>query len=230
LAATRGSVAVSSSRFGSNASNVSSPVLAIIGADGSIKDGGEEAERLSWSPNGQYLATVNETNPTIYDNSLKRVAVVPTSSIVGQLGWLDKDTLLYSLNDELWTYNVAGQKSQLLSNAPLSNSITGLYVSSDHAYIYITTFDSFTSDRAIRRIGLRGQRVPDYIYQLQAIMPLQLNSRYLGLINFYGPPNVLVSVYPPENTQSAISSAKRILQDRGFDVSVFRFSPFPVGD
>jgi hypothetical protein len=156
--------------------------------------------------------------------------VVPTNSIVGQLGWLDKDTLLYSLNDELWTYSVNGQKSQLLSNTPLSSSITGLYVSSDRAYVYITTFDSFTSDRAIRRIGLRGQRVPGYIYQLQAIMPLQLNSRYLSLVNFYGPPNILVSVYPPEDIQPAISSAKRSLQNRGFELSELRFTPFRVGD
>jgi hypothetical protein len=223
LAAGVNQVAVADSKYGKNASDISKPLLATINASGKKNKENVEAERLAWSPNGQYLAGVNEVNPTIYDATLHTMAVVPAKSVVGQIAWLNNTTLLYTVNDQLWTYNLPQQKAQLLANMPLSNSITGLYLSDDGSYIYVTSFDPNTSSYAIKRIGLKGQKVPDYIYNLQDILPISSGSYTLGLINFSGTPRILVRVAPSINPDSSLPQAMQQLQGLGFDTSKLRF-------
>lgn len=224
LASANGHLAVSDSMYGRNASPISEPLLATVDASGKIQKINEESERLAWSPDGSYLAAVNETDPVIYSGSLKKITTVPTNSIVGQFAWLNDSTLLYTMNDELWTYNLPERKAQLFSNMPLSESVTGLSISLGQDYVYVTTYNSFTTSYVLRRIGLKDQKVPKYIYRLQDVMPMRLSGHYLSLINFSGKPTVIVPIYPGESESTIVTSAKAGLIKRGFDISNLRFS------
>ncbi|MGH7192735.1 MAG: hypothetical protein ACREJM_04275 [Candidatus Saccharimonadales bacterium] len=224
LAAGGGQVAVADDRYGANASNISESLLATINASGKTHKKSVEADRLAWSPDGKYLAAVNDANPTIYDAALHVITVIPTKSTVGQLTWLNGTTLLYSLNDQLWTYDLSQQKAQLLANMPLAASVTGLFPSHDGAYIYLTTLDATSSSYAIKRIGLKGQKVPDSIYRLQDILPLGFGAYSLNFINFSGPPTIIVRVAPGTTSgPAALQAARQKLQSLGFDVSKLRF-------
>ncbi len=223
LAAGVHEVAVSDSKYGDKPSDIPKSLLAIISVSGKVTKKNVEAERLAWSPNGQYLATVNQARPTIYDATLHQVAVVPANSVVGQFEWLNNATLLYTSSSELWTYNLSQQKAQLLANTPLGDSITGLYISDDRSYVYVTTVASSSQVYAIRRIGLKGRKVPDYIYSLQNALPLSQNGYSLSLINFSGSPTILVQVAPGVSAAAQPQQAIKQLQGLGFDTGKLRF-------
>jgi hypothetical protein len=203
------------------------PLLTIISTSGKVFKKEIESGALAWSPNGQYLLVADESGADIYDNSLHKIVTVPAVSATGHVQWLDNNTIFYSSNDQLWIYKLDAQKSELLANMPLANPITGMALSADKSYIYLTTMDSTSSvNAAIRRVGLKGQKTPDYIYSLQSILPLNLDAFSLNLVNFNpSRPTIIVqpfgdnSVTPPTYLQAA----KTELQQRGFDISKLQF-------
>ncbi|HVV70951.1 MAG TPA: hypothetical protein VHI52_05545, partial [Verrucomicrobiae bacterium] len=75
-AGANGEVAISAPRFGPHPSGASKPVLATVDSSGDTYKKNVEAERMAWSPNGRYLATLNDSSPTIYDDELDIFAVV----------------------------------------------------------------------------------------------------------------------------------------------------------
>lgn len=195
------------------------PLLAIVAQSGRIIKETIEAHRLAWSPNGQYLLD-EESLGNIYSSSLKKVATLPASFIIGSASWLDDSNLVYSNNDQLWIYNLTDQKAQILANMPLANYITGLSIAADKSYIYLTTIDA-SGDGAIRRVGLKNQMIPKFIYELQSILPLSVNQCTLSLRNFTQPGIVVQS--SANQAQGCIPIAQSTLQQRGFNISLLSF-------
>jgi hypothetical protein len=210
--------------------NNSPPLFTAVSSAGKVikNQGDGEVRRLIWSPDGHYLASVNEASVDIYDASLRKVTQLPSSNSIGEVTWLDNNNLLYGSKDELWSYDLSNQKSELLANMPLGNYITSLTTSSDKAYIYLTTTD-FGSNYVIRRIGLHGQQVPRVVYQLQDILPLVLNDCSLGLVNFAQPTTILVKSFPDSNlsTSAYLQEAQDRLNQNGFDLNKFQFKVVP---
>jgi hypothetical protein len=219
-------VAVVDATFG--LSSHQKPVLAVIGLSGNVttKNGVEdESGELSWSPGGQYLAIPDDSGIDIYDTHLNLVSEVPSGSPVAHLKWLNDDTLFYSEGDELWAYNLSSQKADLVANMPLANSITGIEFSDSNAYVYLTTQDSSGNNPAIRRVGLKGQKVDDTIFALQDILPKTLDEYSLSLINFVSPPVVLVQPYPDSkiSAQSDLQASQTELQQDGINLNKVKF-------
>ncbi len=195
-----------------------------------------EGKEVAWSPNGQYIVGGNENGAYVYNRSLNYVAKVPVFGLFGYPRWLDNDTLIYSTNDRLWRYSLSDQRSELIANMPMDSIITGLSISNDRDYIYFATSDissSSTNAYAIRRVGVEGQKTPQFIYNLQTILPLTQNNFSIGLVNFAQPPVIQVELFADSNSpgQAALKEAQSELQQRGFDLSKLRFRvSYVIGD
>jgi hypothetical protein len=232
LAAGANQVAIAGEAEGQNA-GVSQPLLAIVSPSSTVvkKSGNGEIRKLALSPSGQYLVSVNESYASVYDSSLRQIATVPASSSVDYVGWLDNDRFLYTSKDGLWSYDLASQQAELLANMPfVAGYITGLGVSGDGSYVYLTTGDpSVGNNYAILRVGLKGQQVPDYISKLQAILPLTLNDSSLSLVNFTQPATILIGSFRDSNLSGPayLQEAQNGLTQYGFDLSKLQFRLVP---
>jgi hypothetical protein len=214
-------VAILSSGYGQEKSNIT-----VVN-----KSGGGQVDKnfdqtfngwSSWSPDNKYLVVVEGAKAVVLNSSLRQVATIPQNNIAYP-DWLNSGTLFYSINDQLWSYNVATQDNYLVANMPLADSIKEVVASEDGAYIYLVTVDS-SGNTAVRRVGLHGQKVPSYIYKLQDILPQSTPGvgYSIGLVNFSGPPTIQVvrSNGGPMNAQQL---ADQVLQSDGFDTSKLRF-------
>jgi hypothetical protein len=223
LAASNNGVAVSDSKYGGNASDIDKPLLAVINNSGKVTKKNAESERLAWSPDGKYLVAANEVNPIIYDTSLRSITTIPTKSAVGQFRWLNDTSVIYAMEDQFWVYDLQNKKSQLFANMPLNDSITGLYLNADRDYVYLTTLNSYSQTPAIKRVGLKGQSVPEYMYRLQDILPRNYEQYSLSLVGFSRPSNIVVQPYGHTSTPDYVGEARERLRALGFNPNQFQF-------
>ncbi len=213
--------------------NTPSPVLAVVDTSGSVikKNEAGEIVKLALSPSGQYLVSVNKSYVSVYDSSLNQIAIVPNSSSVGYITWLDNNKFLYTSGNELWSYDLNNQSAELQANMPFfASSITGLSLSGDRSYVYLTANGpSFDNKYALLRVGLNEQQFPDYINKLQGILPMTLNDCSLSLVNFTQPPTILVTSFPNSNlsAQAYLQEAQNELNQDGFDLSKLQFKLVP---
>lgn len=204
-----------------------STTLMTVSASGKIVKASAAGEigKLAWAPDNQHLIAINEVSAVLYNQSLQQVAITSSGSSVGDAKWLNSSVFFYYSKDELWSYNVALQKAELVANMPLADTITGLSISDDGSYVYVSTVGTGTSTNyAIRRVGLHGQQVPEVIYQLQDILPLDLSDLTLGFINLRPQtPTILISPHSNLGAQTYIQEAQSALQQDGFDISKLNF-------
>lgn len=195
-----------------------------IGPSGKAVSKDFDLGTVAWSPDGTYIASADEGGGTIYNNATGEATTIPNNSqlsFIGGLAWLNNTTLFYTSGTQIWVYNVSSRQSRLLANTPLGAAATEMTVSEDGSYLYVLTGNG-SGNTAIRRIGLRGQTVPKYIYQLQDIFPDRLDNYSLSLVNFTQPPVVLVQPYPDAPPADYIQTATSELQSDGFDTSKLR--------
>jgi hypothetical protein len=191
----------------------------VLGSSGStVRKDIESSEALAWSPSGKYMAVAFGPNPAIYDNSLNKVAPLPGTGVSNPV-WLDDNSLFYSQNDQLWQYDRLTQKSNLVANMPLGAIILAASLNPDKAYIYLSASGT-NGTTSIKRVGLKGQAVPKFIFQLQSILPKNINNCALGMINFTG---VTVTVSP--GSPGCQQAAATELQQDGFDLSQLSITP-----
>ena len=178
----------------------------------------------TWSENDRYITFIEGSKGIVFDSTLHQVAIIPQGNII-YAAWSSTGVLFYAIGSQLWSYGVSQQTSHLIANMPLNSSINGVSVSTDDSYVYVITQDSGgdNQSQAIRRVGLKSQPVPEYIYKLQDILPLTSGGYTLGVINFSSPAKVLVEVPPSSNPSAAPEQATRQLQTLGFDTSKLHF-------
>jgi hypothetical protein len=225
LAASDNNSAVASSKL-TRGNGGSNPTIYILDESGKVIAKSQQSGNigsLMWSADGNYLVNINESIATIYSSMLKLISNIPAPSAVSYVGWYGSDRLLYSTNDQLWAYNLTSQRADLIANMPSGSPVTGITLSDDKSYVYLTTLDTETGgNSAIRKVGLNNQTSPGYVYQLQSIFPLNLGPCNLNLINFTRPAVFIQS--PPGQTQQCQQQAKSELQSRGFDLNTLQFS------
>ena len=224
LSAFNGGVAVINSLVGDSTSS-NKPFVVILRDSGStIQKGIQVSESAVWSPDGKYLATTNTSGCVVYDGSLKMVTNIPTSG-ASNIVWLDKSRVLYVVDNQVWSFNLATLRSDKVAQVPLVNAINEIAVSGDKAYLYLSIVDS-ANNSSVKRLGLRGQNVPDYIYQLQDFLPETLDSFSLSLVNFTSP-TVNIQENPGTNPQGDLAAASNELTSNGFDVSKITLKLLP---
>lgn len=195
----------------------STPAIAIVSAAGKVIRASIGTSVAALSPHEKYLAVGDAVGGEILNSSLKSIATVPQSNFSNPV-WLDENDLFYSVNDQVWTYNVTDQKAQLLANAPLGGTITELSLSDDNSYLYMGVTQTAGSP-VIKRIGLQNQPVPSSVYQLQTIMPYSGSGYFATLINFTKPTVLIVPSVPLINTDSQyVQEAKTQFAQQGIDL------------
>lgn len=173
----------------------------------------------SWSPDGEKLALIDyEESSVIVNEDLKELAVLPNETI-SHPAWLDSNTLIYNVNNEVWSYNLKEQLASVVSVLTPGSTINEIAVSEDAKYIYA----ALTNDNGgeIERIGLKGQKAPPIVYQLDAFLPVDLQDSSINYVNFYGSPIILVQPFGDTalSPQANLQAAQNELHQDGLDLS-----------
>jgi hypothetical protein len=202
---------------------VISPSITVVTIAGKVVKMTLTLSAAAWSQHGTYLAVATGAAGEVLDGSLHQIATIPQRNFKN-LTWLDDNTLFYSVQDQLWSYDLLSQSSRLITNMPLGDSIQEIAISTDKAYVYLATADT-NKNITVRRVGLKDQKVPDFIYQLQDILPQEVtNPGYeMRLYNFAGKPTVTVIPNDGPHSTPPLQSAMQTLQGEGFDLSKLQF-------
>ncbi len=179
-----------------------------------------EASFAAWSPDGRYLVITSQgAGGKIVTSSLATVASLPASLINDAL-WVDS-TLYYTVGEQLWSYSVTDQTSQLRASMPANHILSDLSVSSDKSYIYLTVAPAGSNNsRQLYRLGLQGQTVASYVYQLPIILPDSSQICTLSYINFTSLTILGTNYGNPDTNQSCSSAANTVLGVYGINVAL----------
>jgi hypothetical protein len=208
LAAQKSNLAVVEELEGNGQDN--SRISIISGGQVSVKKTGSFV--AAWSPGGDYLVISGQEGGEVIDVKSKHVATLPHPNLSSPI-WLDDNSLVYGVSDQLWSYDIQTQQGRLIANMPLGATISGVSLTPDKSFLYLTARSITDGSRAqIKRVGLKGQSVDKTVYLLQNIMPQNVNSCFLDLINFTKP---TVTVLP--GTPACLQTAQTKLQQSGFN-------------
>lgn len=219
LAAQNGSLAVVEELEG-NSGQDNSRITIIAGGEVSVKQTGSFV--AAWSQNGRYLAISGRDGGEVIDVKAKHVAALPHPNLSSPV-WLDENTLVYAVSDQLWSYNIQTQQGRLVANMPLGAPISGAALTADKSYLYLSVRSITDGSRTkIKRVGLKGQAVDKAVYQLQDMTPQSVDLCFLDLVNFTKP---TVTVSP--GTPACLQAAQTKLQQSGFNLSALNINPAP---
>lgn len=165
-----------------------------------------------WSANGKYIVISVNSNPEIFDASLKQVGNVPQLPSISIGAWSGDNTLYYASKGQLWSYDMTQHDTRLIANAPDGKNIQALTVSSDGAYVYATASNANgTYPRLVFRVGLKGQSVSSDLSALQDVLPISMPTYTIGLKNFSGKPVIDITTYPGTDPTGVQQSAQDII-------------------
>ncbi|TAK89097.1 hypothetical protein EPO04_03280 [Patescibacteria group bacterium] len=213
IASVNGVIALDSS--GDARAGNTEPIMAFIKNKG-VKKQKIEAYTGSWSPSGKYLATSSDSGSNIYDDNLREVAVIPSQNINSPT-WLNDYTLLYGIQDGLWSYNIQNQQAHKIANIPLAEPISEIQISHNKEYAYVVVGEEGTA--SIKRIGINNQTTPKVVLALQNLLPLTLSQSTIQLINFSGKPAVVVKPIPGIPQTNYQQEAQNELKLDGIDLN-----------
>jgi hypothetical protein len=179
----------------------------------------------AWSPGGRYFASAGNADYKIYDNSLGEIADIPNVAISSPL-WTSDSSLIYSVKDQLWEYDLSTGKSVQIANMPLGATVSQLSLSDDKAYVYASVAGLNGSSGSMKRVSLNKMPVPKIVYQLQDVLPIDEEGCTFLLVNFTAP---VVTVLPASAGQSQIclQNAGLELSQDGFDLKLLRIQLSP---
>ena len=223
LAASSKGVAVISSQLAESSKNYKTFVTFIGDAGNIIQKNIIAYDNSSWSPSGQYLVSAGNLEYGIFNSSLERVADIPNQAISNPV-WLDNYRLIYSVKDQLWQYDIGTSAAKLIANMPLGGDISQIAISDGGEYVYLSVAGINGASGSIKRVGLKGQSVPSIVYQLQDILPKNLEDCTISLVNFTAPA-VLVSSSSPDLSQLCIKAASDELSQDGFNLNQLQLIP-----
>jgi len=219
LAAQNGSLAVVEELEG-NSGQDNSRIAIVAGGAVSVKPTGSFV--AAWSPSGRYLAISGRDGGEVIDAKAKRVAALPHPNLSSP-AWLDESTVVYAVSDQLWSYDIQTQQGRLLANMPLGGAISGMALTADKSYLYLTVRSITDGSRTeIKRVGLKGQTIDKTVYRLQDVTPQNVGLCFLDLVNFTKP---TVTVSP--GTPACMQTAQTKLQQSGFNLSALNLASAP---
>lgn len=177
-----------------------------------------EAYDAKWSPDGKYLITTTDSNSQILTANLNPVVVVPNNNINNPV-WLDNNTVLFSVYNQLWEYSLTSASAKVVASAPKGHAITSIQLgdNGDYAYLSVQSTPGSNNDLMIERFGLKGQAGPAFINTLQQKLPILQEGRcLLSLTNFSSPTIQIFGGQPEDNCPAA---AANYVQQFGIDPS-----------
>lgn len=159
------------------------PVMTIVTPGGKLLNkSGVDGSVAVWSPDGKKLAlNALEGSGEILDSALNRIAVLPNSSN-GDV-WLNNNTLLYGSGNMIWSYSLDTKDSVLIASLAPGNSINEVSLDKNSHYVYLAVQNS-SGGAELDRVGLLGQKVPGFIYQLDVFFPKNVGACNINYVNF----------------------------------------------
>ena len=197
------------------------PNTVLVSSNGSqVHESNFKISGAAWSPNNSMIALLGNssygtTNSIIVNDSFKQMVVLPNSNI-GSVTWINNNTLVYSVGNVIWSYNISLKQSSVIAEVDPQNTITQLIADQNSNYLYVVSQGNGTGE--IDRVGLRGQNIPAVSYQVGVFFPSVFQPIEQGVgscsfnyINFIHPTlNVSYYVSLP-NCKSAVDLT--LLQD-----------------
>lgn len=215
-----GKLAINS--YNGNGDTQSTSSVTIVSPDGKGTRKRLEAYDLAWSPSGKYLMTTNDSNSQVFDSSFNPVTVVPNNN-VNNLTWLNDDTILYSINDQLWRYDLKSSSSEVVAKALSGHSISFITFDPDHTYAYLSVQDLAGNNDSfsIERVSLGGQSSDSVASKLSGHFPQLMGSCYLQYLGFGSPATIRIS--GSTNRVDCTAIAPLYVQQFKVDPSSLRF-------
>ena len=178
------------------------------------------AFKLEWSPNGEKLAAIDYFGQDyIYDASLETKAVLPDEGVQNII-WLDDINAVYSSEGLLWSYNAESGTSNMLAFLTAGSTFTDMSVDSAGDYLYLNA--SSSERKSLKRLGLKGQKSPDGLAQLGALLPTRVGDCLIGYLNFTQR-NIIVTPEPGIDNNLCITVAGNELNKLGVPANIFNF-------
>jgi hypothetical protein len=138
--------------------------------------------------------------------------------------WLDDNTVLYGINDQLWKYDLPSGSASVIAKLGDTGQVSQIAPSKDGAYVYISVQKTNTSDGLgfeLVRLGLRNQPISPALQKIRLLIPNLVNGCALGYTNFTHP--TITTQGSSSSRDLCIQNAKDYLQPYGVDLSLFQF-------
>ncbi len=181
-----------------------------------------EAQSAAWSQDGKYLALTGEgAEIEIVNGSLGDVSSLPVIGTVGSFVW-SGSSLYYTVGEGLWSYDVLSETSLLAASTTPGSKLSDAVLSTDKSYIYLTlNSDSGSEKSQIYRLPLRGQKVPNYVYELPVILPDSSTPCLLSYVNFTHPTIIGANYLNPN--QICPDAVKTVFEPYDIDTSLLHY-------
>lgn len=202
--------------------------VVVIDAAGKLHKAPEEGATISWSPDGSRLLLSEEVENIVFDpalRQLKKLAVPQARNFT----WRTNDSLLYSIDNQLWLYELGSGKGAKISGLVNGETITAIYPNQDGSFVYFTADNG--EKQQLFRVNLNSVNGPAHEDRLAAL-PVFLpettdNSCVLNYLVF-NQPTILVYYPGQQQPQICIDTAKKELRYYDIDPSTLRFAAYPA--
>lgn len=181
----------------------------------------EEVSSTHYSPSGKYILAKGEVGAEniIFDNNLHEIESV-TINQADNFTWFDDSKLLYSVDSQLWSYDLKTQTSQKLASLVAKETITAIYPSSDGSSVY------FTDDNGVKqqlfKVELSKKQTSSTLTPLAVYLPVSLDSCTINYLNFSGKPGIIMRVTAKNVSICKVQAAIEMVQD-GFRENSFNY-------
>lgn len=184
------------------------------------------ASSLGWSRDGKYLLLADESGQEIFTATMKRLAVLPSSTT--GYAWGNDDEFFYGQGGSLMMYSLNSGQSVKLADMPSQGTISGIYPDFGGDYVYVaasvaTVASDTASNGQLFRVGLKGQQVNSSYGSLAILFPANIQSCSFNYTNF-SQPLILIGYPSPDAQQSCQDVAQSTLESNNIDATAFRYS------
>jgi hypothetical protein len=219
-AASNDNILIQQYSINSQSGNSKGSELIVINVSGAKYRIPGEIYNAAWSPNGQYLVASGYGMGGVYDSQLKLVNQLPANNVTSPV-WVDNNIIFYGLAENLWSYNLSANNSNLLADVSAFGYISQLTPDKSNAYVYVTIENARTStgNYQLGRFSLSGQPVSVLSQELQVFLPNNINGCSLGYINFIGTPRITYSGSDTTPSQNCLNESRNYLQNYSLDPS-----------
>lgn len=196
----------------------------ILHADGSSSTYSRISYEAHLSPDGTSVVISGNGGSYILTSRFNKTTDIPMTNAANVV-WESNKKLLYTVNSQLWQYDVATSKATLLSDATDKGLISAITVNTDGSYAYLlVTLNNGPQPQGLYRVALQGQASNTDSIKVGVALPTLVSGCSIGYENFT---TLHIVVHGFQDMQSScISTTTNYLQTENITTSIpIVFSP-----
>lgn len=196
--------------------------IAILNSAGKTTEKSISVLFADWSPDGKHLIAQGPLEADIYDSSLNVTGVINVKN-ASNFKWLNNGSVMFSVNNEIWSYDTGSTQSKKLGQLATGGNIGGFYPTADGSYVYFT--GTGNGGDQLFRLGLKSQKTDSSLNTLSQILPEDIGICSVNYVNFIGQPTITIT-YPDLETTSqlCLDATKRELRYYNLNLSALNYS------